>query len=146
MSKEAGRFLGAPESYTQDQLQGMVPNLETPEDLLSTLFYWAQKYNSDRHGGEIAQSMEQLSISFVMHELHGKRWDGSEWIDNGQNGTGERHMIETIDTGGHSPPVYVDEIPKPQGMNRWCPFCGINFDAMYYTNIIRHINECEGPE
>ena len=25
-------------------------------------------------------SMEQLWLAFVMHEKHGKRWDGSDWV------------------------------------------------------------------
>jgi len=61
----------------QDQLQGMIRgriDLSCLENLasLKMMVSW--------------DSMEQLWLAFVMHELHGKIWDSGKWIQENKDG------------------------------------------------------------
>ncbi|MFC1567341.1 hypothetical protein ACFL3R_00705 [Thermodesulfobacteriota bacterium] len=60
---------------TQEQLQGM---LGYPlGGLVTTFCEWLDDVTFPV--GEI-RTMNQLWLAFVMHELHGKKWDGKEWV------------------------------------------------------------------
>jgi len=63
----------------QDQLQDMVRE-DTDYHALMKFDTWvftlARVYD-DKIIGKF--SMEQLWLAFVMHELHGKKWDGEDW-------------------------------------------------------------------
>jgi len=64
----------------QDQLQGMLPNGVIEFDLFRTdLDEWAA--NSGDYFTGYWKSPEQAWLAFVMHELHGKKWDGKEWVE-----------------------------------------------------------------
>ena len=60
----------------QDQLQEMV-DLEPISLLLARFRGWFKNEVIHR---KCLDSMEQLWLAFVMFELHGKKWDGREWI------------------------------------------------------------------
>lgn len=65
----------------QDQLQEMVKADRHSWDLLYSLSSSLYKLTEDDVLYPLATtSMEQLWLAFVMKELHGKVWDGKEWV------------------------------------------------------------------
>jgi len=72
----------------QDQLQDILlsdpKSFITPEDLLMGLYSYTLKNNEDKYGGELAASMEQLWLAFVMHEKFKKKWNGKDWEEVGE--------------------------------------------------------------
>jgi len=62
----------------QDQLQEMVQGrYEKHPYILFNEFNYFSKGTFKL--GYILESPEQLWLAFVMHELHGKKWDGQKW-------------------------------------------------------------------
>jgi len=57
----------------QDQIQEWING--SPSDLIGRLWIWCRYRNA---------TMEQLWLSFYMHEKHGKVWDGEKWVKEGQ--------------------------------------------------------------
>jgi len=48
---------------------------------------WEMHYQhlSGQHGIVTGDSMEELWLAFVMHELHHKQWNGNEWVSENSN-------------------------------------------------------------
>jgi len=71
----------------QDQLQGMLNEYFeiSPQPNTYTLFTFLHGFIEDiyidkSYPCERFKTWEQLWLAFVMHELHGKVWDGDKWI------------------------------------------------------------------
>ena len=68
----------------QDQLQEMIktPELEDPFCMCVAFYKWwsEAKANWDNDPDNGYSTMEQLWLGYVMQQLHGKKWNGEEWI------------------------------------------------------------------
>jgi len=71
---------GAVQLERQDQLQGMLGWHRNPLGYIEPLYRYITM--GEELGEQmLGESMEQLWLSFYMHEKHGKKWDGERWID-----------------------------------------------------------------
>lgn len=64
----------------QDELQGMLftgKGYNAYPLLEDFAAFWKNKLEYCRAGN--FKSMEQLWLAYIMHELHGKQWNGFEW-------------------------------------------------------------------
>ena len=65
---------------TQNQrLQDMINNRWTSVDMVWHLSKWANNTTCE-WGATTFNSMEQLWLAFVMHELYSKTWNGKDWV------------------------------------------------------------------
>ena len=69
----------------QDQLQDMVhidrTNLnKNYPDFVYMFDYFFIWWDRDYEYTQTFKSAEQTWLAYVMHELYGKRWDGSDWV------------------------------------------------------------------
>jgi len=60
----------------QDQLQDML--VKKYGGIFSVICRFCDWFQHEDYSGETITG-EQLWLKFVMHELHGKQWDGSDW-------------------------------------------------------------------
>ena len=67
-----------------DQLQEMIktPELEDPFCMCVAFYKWwsEAKANWDNDPDNGYSTMEQLWLGYVMQQLHGKKWNGDEWV------------------------------------------------------------------
>ena len=63
--------------YCQDHLQGIMN--------FKNAFFWIRAFDNwfEKHPYYISQTMEQLSLMFVMEKKYEKLWIGTEWIKKG---------------------------------------------------------------
>ena len=65
----------------QDQLQDML--VKKYGGIFSVICRFCDWFQHEDYSGETITG-EQLWLKFVMHELHGKQWDGEDWVKSPQ--------------------------------------------------------------
>jgi len=91
--QEAGHFfIWLPrQDQLQEMVRGKICDCTDPFCLLIDFYRFVRGLPNP--APSYTDSMEQLWLAFVMHELHGKKWDGAKWMPKRTESHGDRRNV-----------------------------------------------------